>query len=94
MPLVMFGVKEQSNLRWLVVLRVRRSSPRRVDRIRQGPMRHDLAAPGIVLRRGRGNSWQPSCQAKQSQCQRAHGMKSAIAKLAVFIGADSRFDLR
>ena len=36
MPLVMFGVKEQSNLRWLVVLRVRRSSPRRVDRIRQG----------------------------------------------------------
>jgi hypothetical protein len=38
--------------------------------------------------------WQPSCQAKQSQCQRAHGMKSAIAKLAVFIGAASRFDLR
>jgi hypothetical protein len=56
MPLVMFGVKEQSYLRWLVVLRVRRSSPRRVDRIRRGPMRHDLAAPGIVLRRGRGNS--------------------------------------
>lgn len=38
--------------------------------------------------------WQSSCQAKQSQCQRAHSMKSAIAKLAVFIGADSRFDLR
>ena len=25
MPLVMFGVKEQSNLRWLVVQRVRHS---------------------------------------------------------------------
>ena len=31
MPLVMFGVKEQSNLRWLVVQRVRRSSPRSAD---------------------------------------------------------------
>ena len=31
MPLVIFGVKEQSNLRWLVVQRVRRSSPRSAD---------------------------------------------------------------
>jgi hypothetical protein len=31
MPLVMFGVKEQSNRRWLVVQRVRRSSPRSAD---------------------------------------------------------------
>ena len=31
MPLVMFGVKEQSNPRWLVVQRVRRSSPRSAD---------------------------------------------------------------
>jgi hypothetical protein len=60
----------------------------------RGPMHHDLAARGIVLRRGGETHWQPSCQAKQSQCQRAHSMKSAIAKLAVFIGADSRFDLR
>ena len=57
-------------------------------------MRHDLAAPALFFD-GRGEThWQPSCQAKQSQCQRAHSMKSAIAKLAVFIGADSRFDLR
>ena len=59
----------------------------------RGPMHHDLAARGIVLRRGGETHWQPSCQAKQSQCQRAHSMKSAIAKLAVFIGADSRFGL-
>jgi hypothetical protein len=31
MPLVLFGVKEQSNLRWLVVQRIRRSSPRSAD---------------------------------------------------------------
>jgi hypothetical protein len=30
----------------------------------------------------------------RAQCQRALSMKSAIAKLAVFIDADSRFDLR
>jgi hypothetical protein len=31
MPLVMFGVTEQSHRRWLVVQRVRRSSARRAD---------------------------------------------------------------
>ena len=31
MPLAMFVVKEQSNRRWLVVQRVRRSSPRSAD---------------------------------------------------------------
>ena len=57
-------------------------------------MRHDLAALALFFDGGGEPHWQPSCQAKQSQCQRARGMKSALAKLAVFIGADSRFDLR
>jgi hypothetical protein len=53
----------------------------------------DVLWPSHTADRSLGGK-QPSCQAKQSQCQRALSMKSAIAKLAVFIGADSRFDLR
>jgi len=53
-----------------------------------------LPLRALFFDRGGETHWQLSCEAKQSQCKRAHSMKSAIAKLAVFIGADSRFDLR